>query len=235
MGLSAVIAICVISLLDYILGALAIAPVEGLVLPPNQHITYRTPEFTSEVAINLLGFRDREFAVSRTADFRIVVLGDSFTYGWGVTAQQAWPKILETNLRAGGSSVEIANLGRPGADPDGYAEVATRAIPVLRPDLGVVAIVQGDDLAQMSSYEGKECPQRRSLSLRSLLKRVFPNSVEFVRSNTRTHHSVTGAWQRDGGDSLQACRPDPGIADEAPTTRRRPTRTWGRLAFVGAS
>jgi hypothetical protein len=44
--------------------------------------------------------------------------------------------------------VEIANLGRPGAHPASYAEVAQKAVPLLKPDVLLVAVLQGDDLAQ---------------------------------------------------------------------------------------
>ena len=80
----------------------------------------------------------------------MLALGDSFTFGFGVEAKQAWPKTLEAYLQTAGYDVEIANLGRPGGSPRDYAAIAEKAIPLLKPDLVIVAVLQGDDLAQMA-------------------------------------------------------------------------------------
>ena len=80
----------------------------------------------------------------------MLALGDSFTFGFGVEAKQAWPKTLEAYLQTAGYDVEIANLGRPGGSPRDYAAIAEKTIPLLKPDLVIVAVLQGDDLAQMA-------------------------------------------------------------------------------------
>jgi hypothetical protein len=45
--------------------------------------------------------------------FRILALGDSTTFGWGVAQEQAWPAQLEAALRARGAEVEVINAGVP--------------------------------------------------------------------------------------------------------------------------
>jgi hypothetical protein len=122
----------------------------GLIFPPNAEHKFRTREFSYTVQTNSLGFRDREFALRKAVKTRIIAIGDSFTFGHGVNVNQAWPKLLEARLRAAGYDLEIANLGRPGNSPRGYATVAEKAIPLLKPDLVIIAVLQGDDLAQMA-------------------------------------------------------------------------------------
>jgi lysophospholipase L1-like esterase len=122
----------------------------GLIFPPNVEHNFRTREFSYKVQTNSLGFRDREFDLEKTAKTRILALGDSFTFGFGVEANQAWPKALEAHLRAAGYDLEIANLGRPAGSPREYAAIAEKAIPLLKPDWVIVAVLQGDDLAQMA-------------------------------------------------------------------------------------
>src|SRR2546423_2473486 len=138
--------------LDRLAGLFQAAKTEssGLIFPPNAEHEFRTREFSYRVQTNSLGFRDREFGLEKRARIRILALGDSFTFGFGVDGKQAWPKVLEANLRTAGDEVEIANLGRPAGSPRDYAAIAEKAIPLLKPDLVIVAVLQGDDVAQMA-------------------------------------------------------------------------------------
>lgn len=65
------------------------------------------------VSINSLGLRDREYALEKPADtVRILMLGDSLTFGWGVRAEDTVAKKLEDRLNAGGGrAVEVINTG----------------------------------------------------------------------------------------------------------------------------
>jgi lysophospholipase L1-like esterase len=67
-------------------------------------------------AINSRGLRDREYSLEKPADvYRIVMLGDSTTVGWGVPAEQTVAKILERRLNqscaAGRCRFEVLNAG----------------------------------------------------------------------------------------------------------------------------
>src|SRR4051794_30087451 len=54
-----------------------------------------------DVKINSIGLRDHEFSAQKPADTcRVVVLGDSTTFGWGVPFEQLYTKILERDLNA---------------------------------------------------------------------------------------------------------------------------------------
>src|SRR5512134_166244 len=79
-------------------------------LSPNPRLLFEPDP--GDPSINADGFRDREFPVERGAAARIVALGDSVTFGWGVPAEDAWPKQLERLLAAdGGPDPEVLNLG----------------------------------------------------------------------------------------------------------------------------
>ncbi len=45
---------------------------------------------------------------------RLVALGDSLTAGYGLDPQQAWPALLEKQLRQDGLDLEVANAGLSG-------------------------------------------------------------------------------------------------------------------------
>jgi lysophospholipase L1-like esterase len=51
-----------------------------------------------DVAINSDGFRDEEYSPERTSKYRIVVLGDSLTFGWGVAKEDTFEVQLERML-----------------------------------------------------------------------------------------------------------------------------------------
>lgn len=57
--------------------------------------------FDFELAVNSKGLRDREFAYGkRDGTKRVLCLGGSFTCGYGVAAQEAFPKVLERLLNS---------------------------------------------------------------------------------------------------------------------------------------
>jgi hypothetical protein len=62
------------------------------------------------VRINSDGFRDDEYPLEKGARWRIVFLGDSLTFGWGVEKQATFEALLERALDARRPS-EIINFG----------------------------------------------------------------------------------------------------------------------------
>ena len=152
----------------------------GLTLfPPLSCSYYRTSEFNCVASINSLGFRDREIGKDKKKHIRVIAIGDSFTYGWGVDLQDSWPKILEKNLQARGVSLEILNLGKPGASPVEYAEIAEIAIPLLRPDVLILEVLQGEDFWQLKTGY-LDSPWTHDL----LWKYLFPNLKKMRQART---------------------------------------------------
>jgi lysophospholipase L1-like esterase len=60
-------------------------------LRPGQ-FAFKNLEYDTSYSVNSAGFRDTEASLQRP---RIVVLGDSFAMGWGVSQSEAFPKVLE--------------------------------------------------------------------------------------------------------------------------------------------
>ncbi len=99
------------------------------------------------VAINRLGLRDREIAVPKPPrTVRILGVGDSVTFGYGVRLEQTFLKVLEDRLNAGGGGTryEVVNAGVEECGFDGYYELFRRLAPTLEPDLVLVGIVLND-------------------------------------------------------------------------------------------
>lgn len=69
------------------------------------------------VSINSLGLRDRELSTVKPAGtYRILVLGDSMTFGWGAPQDQTYPRVLEQLLQSQPlpgvtAKIEVINAG----------------------------------------------------------------------------------------------------------------------------
>ena len=63
-----------------------------------------------DVNINSDGLRDDEYPVERTDKYRIAVLGDSLTFGWGVAKEDTFEVLLEQSLSAT-RPTEMINFG----------------------------------------------------------------------------------------------------------------------------
>ena len=67
---------------------------------PNAVGHVKRAEFDVAVRINAHGLRDREIPYEKPPDvYRILVLGDSQTFGFGVEAEQTYAKLLEQRLK----------------------------------------------------------------------------------------------------------------------------------------
>jgi len=95
--------------------------------------------------INAQGFRDRERSLSKPpGGFRILAVGDSVTFGYGVEVEEAYPSLLESRLRASLPGAEVLNLGTGGYNP--YTESALlRGVGLaFEPDLVLVQFCIND-------------------------------------------------------------------------------------------
>ncbi len=72
-----------------------------------------TPEFNMQIKANSLGLRDYEIP-EKSQKYRIAMLGDSFTFGYGVNASETFSKQLEKEL---GDNYEVINIGIPSYSP----------------------------------------------------------------------------------------------------------------------
>ncbi|MCA1621267.1 MAG: GDSL-type esterase/lipase family protein [Acidobacteria bacterium] len=109
-----------------------------------------TKEYECEYRNNSLGFRDVEHAREKPEGvFRILVLGDSFTYGTGVAFEETYARRLESMLngRAGRhSTVEVINAGVYRYFPEAERILLERYGVNYSPDLVVVGFLPNDVL-----------------------------------------------------------------------------------------
>jgi len=67
-----------------------------------QQVRYGHTNVTWKVSINSLGFRGPELDLDTPGVLRVLLLGDSFTFGYGVEYEQTFGNRLEQNLSEAG-------------------------------------------------------------------------------------------------------------------------------------
>lgn len=88
--------------------------------------------------INADGFRDRDFQRAKPdGAYRVVVVGDSIAFGYGVELEDSFAKVLEAlaNSAGTGPTIEILNLGVSGYNPYTESELLGDVGVGYEPDL----------------------------------------------------------------------------------------------------
>lgn len=118
------------------------------------------PYFDILVQANRRGLRDRDFPDKPPGTFRILGLGDSFAFGWGVPAQASLYKRLEALLNDSrpGGAYEVVNAGIPGFGTYEALHLLTSVSPAYDPDLVLLAFYEGNDY-----LNNADAPRRRAI------------------------------------------------------------------------
>jgi len=127
-------------------------PLLGFRHKPNLDFTHvwGGHEGVSRIQTGPMGFRDTEVPTVKKPDgFRIHLLGDSYTFGYGVDGQFTFAKILERNLNNSldsGNSFLVINAGVSGygtaQEMLQYELVGSK----LHPDLVILSVFLGNDI-----------------------------------------------------------------------------------------
>jgi lysophospholipase L1-like esterase len=180
------------------------------------------PEFSVRVTTNALGFREPRLPAPKPpGTVRIVVIGDSFTQGYGVDESEACPRQLEALLGAWDRSrrYEVINLGVPGACPPDYLYNLREVGLAYHPDVVVVGVMANDvgdidvrHLGHPSALEVLQNIQKARVDHRPAWKRlpslVWPALYNFVGDRARPLKAeLTGADTAIARAGAEADRP----------------------------
>jgi hypothetical protein len=143
-------------------GILAPAQGAGWRLRPGFRGRYLHPEFYGlRVEVNRLGFRDGlDEGPPAPGDASVLILGDSLAFGTGVALDETFHRLLEargTELSA--RPLRVYGAGVPGFGQLDELEFLGELAPVLHPDVVVVALYEGNDLAD--NLHGEQPGPRR--------------------------------------------------------------------------
>lgn len=190
----------------------------GVFRPGSRATVMWPPELSYEVRINALGLRGPEIAREPTPGrTRILVLGDSHTFGYYLEEEETWPARLEARLQAQGSDVEVVNAGCGGWSIDSQTLFALERGVRIAPDHVIVGFF-GNDLADLQREEPLYLSQQRGLlGWRAKLTRLVYTSASYelylrvqVWWKERRRETPTDA---EAGDDARDAAP---AVDEAP-------------------
>ncbi|HKE10320.1 MAG TPA: hypothetical protein VKE73_01990 [Myxococcota bacterium] len=117
----------------------------GFALRAGADTVHRTDEFSVAVHVNALGLRGPERTAAKPpGTLRILVLGDSFAFGFGVGQDEMFSAELERLLRERGLQVEVLSSGVPGWSLDNELVYLRTEGFDLDPDLILIATCEND-------------------------------------------------------------------------------------------
>lgn len=169
------------------------------------HLGY-TREFNHKVATNSLGLRGaRELEKQKPeGTFRILVIGDSMTFGWGVEDDETFSSVLERNLKAAAAKAgiqkkfEVINAGfNGGFTIDGFYSWLVNKGFKMKPDLVLVSFFPYNDVSDLLEMEWKKTDDLGlptavtsvdTMVKRGRLARRHPTEWKYVIPGIRNSH-----------------------------------------------
>jgi lysophospholipase L1-like esterase len=122
--------------------------VSGFSMRPNVCVRLRSPEYDQVLHTNSRGFVGPETPDPKpVGEFRIVVLGDSYTAGGQVPYEQDYTAVLEQELQSAGyTGVRVINAGVGGCGTYCQAGTLRENVGWMQPDLVVVSVFVGNNI-----------------------------------------------------------------------------------------
>jgi len=163
------------------------------------------------VRTNALGFRERDFAMPKPSGvYRVMVVGDSLTFGVGLAPHERYTERAEALLRQRflQHDIEVLNFGVSGASFVDYRDTLQRLAAMVEPDLIVIGYCLNDPQPHWQGFSVER--QRLETRLAPLLSalaaygRLAPHTAR--RANEALWHvlEATGRVPRwpDGLDRV---------------------------------
>jgi len=184
-------------------------------------VRLKTTEYDGVLRTNSRGIVGPEVLATKPAgEFRIVVLGDSYTVGGQVAYRQTFPAVLEQRLRAAGyANVRVINAGVGGYTTFNEAGLLAEHLAWLQPDLVVVAAFLGNDVSEnvLATAAGyRDAPEHpKGVTWGLTAARLVDESGSWFPRNNLSGPPPPAAWNPD--------EPLPAPVGNQPQGTARPT------------
>jgi lysophospholipase L1-like esterase len=163
-------------------GLLTYDPELGFVMTPHFAGPWARGVF---VETNSIGLRDKDYGPKNENEIRILSLGDSYAFGFGVELSSSYAKVLERNLSESlpGVDVSVINGAVSGYSTHQQILMFEKLFPLLKPDFVLATFVGGNDVYENAAFhealrEKANTPVgwlgRQSHLVRLVLQAIFP-------------------------------------------------------------
>ncbi len=133
----------------------ASSPVLGRILKPGIYV--QGTEGYCRTRMNSLGMRGPEIGPKSSTEYRILMLGDSFTEALQVSDDKTFGHLLQVSLtRKTGRDIKVVNAGRNGASPAYYIHLADFYNSSMKPDHVIVQINDEDFTKEIMDNNTRE-------------------------------------------------------------------------------
>ena len=107
---------------------------------------FRGKPFAEEwdFTLNSQGFKDEEFSAKKKNVYRILGIGDSFSFGV-VPYKYNYLTLIEWQLRLKNTNLEVLNMGIPSIGPKDYLSLLVKEGLFLQPDMVLLSFFIGND------------------------------------------------------------------------------------------
>ena len=139
---------------------------------------------------NRYGYREREFETPKPPGvYRVMVLGDSFTWGQGLAVEERYTAVAEELLNHSSTGVkfEVLNFGVPGASTTMERSILRKYIDEVQPDLVVVGFTLNDTQPkeQNYSFEREMLDEKGGQIVRELSHKMYYMGLPFIGTSLR--------------------------------------------------
>jgi lysophospholipase L1-like esterase len=176
---------------------------------------YKTATWGQPIRTNALGFREREVPPKSPGVCRIIVLGDSLTWGPGLPESERYSAVLESLLQQEGQPVEVLNFALAGAPTTIERDTLLKHMDAVQPDLVVFGWCINDTQPKSQDW----CPEReafekkldslRSAGLKKVADGMYYLGPDWMEALDRTYQPDSAEWIAFTGalaDIARACR-----------------------------
>jgi len=121
----------------------------------HQRFPFVGSDFVMDVQTNSLGLRDREIDLSASFNGKtLLLLGDSFVFGYGVNTPERFDAVLSRLLTDSGQSFRLINTGVPGWGTIQETTFARDYFSLFHPDI-ILLVFCGNDPLDDTSFVNK--------------------------------------------------------------------------------
>lgn len=175
----------------------------------NRTFPYRT---------NAHGLRDRDRPAEVQGSKRVLVIGDSYTWGYAVAEEEAYPQVAERLLaERGRPDIEVINGGIPDYNSRQERQLLEQLLPIYQPDAVFLAYVVNDAEPSTAMPTPPEELYRHSrswfltelaerLNRRVFRRRLLPSAKDNVGGNYLDGFDEGSVKWRDSREAIREMR-----------------------------